>query len=56
MKKISTFIIELNEDFVLLKKKCLCFFFTCSAAFGSRFKIRLAASLFFDTIEQANDV
>jgi len=31
-------------------------FFTCSAAFGSRFKIRLAASLFFDTIEQANDV
>ncbi len=32
------------------------FYFTWSAAFGSRFKIRFAASLFFETIEQANDV
>jgi len=42
--------------FIKEKKMFVVFFFTCSAAFGSRFKIRLAASLFFDTIEQANDV
>jgi hypothetical protein len=31
-------------------------FSTWSAAFGSRLRIRFAASLFFDTIEQANGV
>jgi hypothetical protein len=29
---------------------------TCSAARGSRFKIKFAASLFFAAIEQANGV
>lgn len=57
MKKISTFIIELKEDFIDWKRKQKRFFsFTWSAAFGSRFKIKLAASLFFETIEQANGV
>jgi len=55
MKKISTFIIKLKE-----KRREIKFLkeikYTCSAARGSRFKIRFAASLFFAAIEQANGV